>query len=228
MIRFVASLVVVAGFWGVAKNARACAYDDNQGVVTGLELSAGLGVMGHNTTGVGEPLLGHGYDREAGPAVDGKLRLLFGDSRFYRHGLTFRVGYTAGRQFGRNGYGFRRRYGDVGYSFRTLLPCMSNETTKVYAGATVGFTGANADAGIGRGRIEDINENDRREASEALDHREWGWVLGGEIQVHIHSFMVGLDVDMRRLYGRDTVADRIMLGSAVLRVGMAFDWSAAD
>jgi len=215
---------VLAGALG-ASEAQACAYDDDVGVITGIELSAGIGVMGHNTTGVGGPLAGHGYDREAGPAVDGKLRLLFGDSRFYRHGLTVRAGYTAGRQFGRDGYGFRRRYGDVGYSFRTLLPCMSSETVKVYAGGTIGFTGAGADAGTGRGPLEDANESERIQASDDLDHQEWGWVLGGELQIHVRHFMLGLDVDLRRLYGRDTVADRAMLSSAVLRLGVAFDWS---
>ncbi len=230
MNRVFVSVLVVGCLWALqAEEARACAYDESDGgLITGLELSAGIGIMGHNTTGVGEPLLDYGYDREAGPAVDGKLRLLFGDNRYVRHGMTFRAGYTTGRQFGRNGYGFRRRYGGFGYSVRALLPCMSNEDTKVYVGGTLGFTGANADAGIGRGPIEDVNENDRREASESLDHREWGWVLGGEIQVHFSSFMVGLDVDLRRLYGRRTVADRAMLSSAVLRVGVAFDWSRPD
>lgn len=219
----VTALLVVCA-WNV-NEARACADDRGEGgALSGIELSAGIGVMGHNTTGVGEPLLGYGYDHEPGPVADGKLRLIFGHHRFFRHGMTFRGGFNSGRQFGRNGYGFRHSFGEVGYTIRSLFPCMSNDDTKIYGGATLGFTGAFADAGVGRGAMGD-DENVRRMASEDLDHRAWGWVLGGEIQIQHHSFLIGLDIDMRRLYGIDTVAERTMLGSAVLRVGMAFDWS---
>ena len=216
--------ILVAGAWNI-NEAHACADDRSEGgALSGIELSAGIGVMGHNTTGVGEPLLGYGYDHEPGPVADGKLRLIFGHHRYFRHGVTFRGGYNAGRQFGRNGYGFAHSFGEVGYTIRTLFPCMSNEDRKVYGGATLGFTGAFADAGVGRGAMGD-DENIRRTAATELDHRAWGWVLGGEIMVHYKAFLIGLDVDMRRLYGVETVADRTMLASAVLRVGMAFDWS---
>ena len=137
--------ILVASAWNV-NEARACADDRGEGgAISGMELSAGIGVMGHNTTGVGEPLLAYGYDHEPGPVADGKLRLLFGHHRYFRHGMTFRGGFNSGRQFGRNGYGFRHSFGEVGYSFRTLLPCMSSEHRKIYAGATLGFTGAFAD-----------------------------------------------------------------------------------
>lgn len=223
MKQAVLTAILVASVWNV-NEAQACADDGRGSAVSGLELSAGIGVMGHNTIGVGDPLLGYGYDREAGPVTDGKLRLIFGRHRFFRHGMTFRGGFTSGRQFGADGYGWRRSYGEVGYTIRTLFPCMSNDERKIYGGATLGFTGAFADAGVGRGAMGD-DENVRRTASEELDHRAWGWVLGGEVQVQYKHFLVGLDIDFRRLYGVDTVASRTMLASAVLRIGVAFDWS---
>ncbi|MEM9066977.1 MAG: hypothetical protein AAGE52_00685 [Myxococcota bacterium] len=193
-------------------------------VLSGLELSAGIGVLGHNTTGVGDPLLDYGYDREAGPVADAKLRFVFGSNRYFRHGVTFRGGVQRGRAFGRDGFGYRWGFADVGYSFRTILPCMSSQDRRIYAAATLGISGAHADAGTGRGEMG-TDANLRRAASDEFDHWALGWVLGGEIEVHFKHFLIGLDIDMRRLYGLDTAQDRTMLSSAVLRLGIGFDFT---
>lgn len=192
--------------------------------LTGLELWGGVGVAGHNTTGVGAPLDEYGYARSPGPGAEAGLRMLFGTNRYFRHGLTLRGTYQAGRRFGRDGYGFRFGLADAGYTFRTNLPCMSDGKRQFYAGGTLGVTGGYADAGTGRGPM-DVNENARNSASTTLDHVALGWVLGGHIDVHYGPMLVGLSIDLRRLYGLETSADRHMVSSAMLRAGLAFDWA---
>lgn len=198
--------------------------DDDTSVVTGLELWGGVGVAGQNTNGVGAPLTEYGYARSPGVGTEGGLRVLFGHNRYFRHGLTLRGTYQAGRAFGRDGYGFRFGLADAGYTFRTNLPCMSDDKRQFYAGGTLGVSAGYADAGSGRGPMDE-NENARNTAANTLDHAVVGWVLGGHIDVHYGALLVGLSIDLRRLYGPDTVADRHLVPSAMLRAGLAFDWT---
>ncbi len=194
------------------------------GGLTALELTLGIGVMGHDTTGV--PLAGYGYDGEPGPAADAAIRLLFGTNNYFRHGFMVRGTYFSGRQFGRDGYGFRLGLADLTYTARTLLPCISNrDGVRFYASASLGVTGGWANAGTGRGPMNaDIVA--REAAAEDLDHATLGFVMGGTAELHYGKLLVGISVDMRRLWAVRSELDDHWVRSGALRIG--YRWDASD
>lgn len=194
---------------------------DIEGVVTGLELTAGLGVMGHNSTGA--PIDDYGYEAESGPAADIAVRVLFGDNTYVRQGFTVRGAYFAGRGFGRRGYAYRFGLADLTYTARTLLPCMSHrDGARFYASGSLGITGGYADAGTGRGSMN-ADYVARTDASRDLDHGVLGWVLGGTAEMHYGKMLVGVSFDLRRLWGIDSRAGSTWVRSGSLRFGYRFD-----
>ncbi|MEM9860923.1 MAG: hypothetical protein AAF938_04855 [Myxococcota bacterium] len=197
--------------------------DRPEGTLTAVELSVGLGVMGHVSTGA--PVTGYGHDSEPGPVADGTLRLLFGNNRYFRHGLTARGAFFGGRAFGRQGYGYRFGLGDLAYTVRTLLPCISQrDGARFYASASLGLTGGWADAGVGRGP-NNADYIARSTAADELDHAVLGWVLGGSAEVHYGKMLFGITLDLRRVWGIDSPVSDTWLRSASLRFGFRFDAS---
>ena len=193
----------------------------NGGGVTALELTLGVGVMGHTTAR--PPIDGYGYDRDPGPAADAALRLLFGRNQYFRHGVTVRGVYFAGRQFGANGHGFRFGLADLTYTVRTLLPCMSQQDgVRFYASASLGLSGGWVDAGAGRGPMN-ADYVVRQDAAESLDHATLGWTAGATGEMHYGKLLLGVSIDLRRLWGIDTSVGSSWVRSMSLRVGYRFD-----
>ncbi|MFK7998534.1 MAG: hypothetical protein AB8H86_03015 [Polyangiales bacterium] len=191
------------------------------GGITALELTLGVGVMGHTTAR--PPIEGYGYDRDPGPAADVALRLLFGRNQYFRHGVTMRGVYFAGRQFGANGHGFRFGLADLTYTVRTLLPCMSSQDgVRFYAAASLGITGGWVDAGSGRGPMN-ADYLVRQDAAANLDHATLGWTAGATGEMHYGKLLVGVSIDLRRLWGIDTDVGSSWVRSMSLRVGYRFD-----
>ena len=191
------------------------------GGLTALELTLGIGVMGHTTAR--PPIDGYGYDRDPGPAADAALRLLFGQNQYFRHGVTMRAVYFAGRQFGANGHGFRFGLADLTYTVRTLLPCISQrDGVRFYAAGSIGVTGGWVDAGSGRGPMN-ADYVVRQNAAERLDHATLGWTAGATGEMHYGKLLVGVSIDLRRLWGIDTSVGSSWVRSMSLRVGYRFD-----
>lgn len=193
----------------------------NEGGLTALELTLGIGVMGHNTAHT--PINGYGYDRDPGPAADAALRLLFGQNRYFRHGVTMRGVYFAGRQFGANGHGFRFGLADLTYTVRSLLPCISRQNgVRFYASASLGLSGGWVDAGSGRGPMN-ADYIARQDADANLDHATLGWTAGATGEMHYGKLLVGISIDLRRLWGIDTDVGSSWVRSMSLRFGYRFD-----
>ncbi|MBO6939699.1 MAG: hypothetical protein JJ863_32310 [Deltaproteobacteria bacterium] len=193
--------------------------------LTVVEVTADIGVIGRTTTGIGEPLTDYGYDREPGLGTGLELRLLFGDNRYLRTGIALHGVYQSGAYFGAGGRAFRMGLAEASFAARTLLPCMSNQERQFYASAWLGVSAGRMAAGTGRGEMGP-DANERRIAAVALDHSVAGFVLGASIDVHFSAFTLGLRADLRQLYGVDTVAERTMAPSAMLRLGFKFDRAA--
>ena len=190
--------------------------------LTVLEVTADLGVLGRSTTGIGEPLTDYGYDREPGLATGLEARFLFGDHRIVRAGFALHGVYQAGPAFGLGGRAFRLGLAEATFAARSLLPCISNHDRQLYASAWLGVSAGRMAAGTGRGEMGP-NANERRVAAEELDHSVAGWVLGASFDAHYGAFALGFRVDLRHLYGVDTVAERTFAPSAVLRLGFVLD-----
>ncbi|MDH5491451.1 MAG: hypothetical protein OEY14_05810 [Myxococcales bacterium] len=199
---------------------RALALEPEIGSRTTLEFSLGAGVLGQNTMGVGGALLGHGYDRQAGLAIDLGARWLIEQNRGFEHGLLLRGAVQSGPALAGE-YGFRFGIVDMAYTARLHCSCMSRGNRRVYLSGRVGLSGSIADAGIGRGAFGGGDENARRYASRSLDHLSLGYVLGASLDVYLGSLFVGLGLDFRQHFGFTTVADRHILPSAMLRFGGA-------
>lgn len=196
----------------------------DEGGLTAFELTLGIGVMGRNSTG---PLLqDHGYAREPGPGADVAFRFLFGSNRYFRHGFTARGVFFAGRGFGRDGHAFRLGLADLTYTVRTLMPCISSrDGVRFYGSGSLGVTGGYADAGTGRGPMND-DIVARETAARELDHGLLGFVLGGTAEMHYGKLLVGISVDLRRLWGLDSPVRDSWVRSGTLRVG--YRWDATD
>lgn len=166
-------------------------------LIDALELSLDLGVMDRGTTGVGEPLLGLGYDHGGGALAGVGARAYLEIDRYFAHGLSLRLSHQAGSLLGLDdGVGFAWSQLDVTYVFRTLLPCMSDDEVRFYLSGLVGVTGVRADAGTGTAPRDD-RWNERQVASRRLDHDALGPMLGASLDVHFGAFFVGALIDVR-------------------------------
>ena len=98
---------------------------------------------------------------------------------------------------------------DAGVAARTLFPCMSSDDLRVHLSGILAVTGVHADAGEGVGGRENgplIDE--RRAASDALDHAGVGWRLALDLPVHVGSFIVGGGLGIRQYFGVDAPVSR--------------------
>jgi len=198
---------------------------EDEPALTTVEVSADIGVIGRTTTGIGEPLTEHGYDREPGLGTGLELRFLFGDNRYLRTGFALHGVYQSGAAFGAGGRAFRLGLAEATFAARTLLPCMSDPERQLYASAWLGVSAGRMAAGVGRGAMGP-NANERRIAADALDHSVAGFVLGASIDAHFGAFTLGFRADLRHLYGARTVAERTFAPSAMVRLGVKFDRAA--
>lgn len=186
-------------------------------LVSAVELTLETGLLDRGTTGVGEPLLGYGYDHGGGMLVGAGLRLYFDiDGRYFHHGVAVRVGHQPND-------GFAWSHVDLTYVFRTELPCMSSDEHRLRLSGVIGVTGARADAGMGNGAPDD-RWNLREVASEQLDHHALGAVLGVALDVHSGPFLLGLMLDVRELFALgDTPVARSFAATGALRAGFELD-----
>ena len=173
------------------------------GLFSNIEITVGLGIMDRGTTGIGDPLLGLGYDTATGATTDLSLRFYFDSSMsFMNHGILLRGTYMAGSSFGLGeGYGFATTIVDLAYVIRFHCPCISTEDRKWYASGFVGLTGMYADASTGAGPDGGPEWNTRTAASSKFDHGALGGVLGASFDLHVDVFVIGVTVDLREHYG---------------------------
>lgn len=169
------------------------------GVFSDLEIVLGFGVIDRGVTGVGEPLLGYGYDHSGGPRADMALRLFFAESNQYvRHGIAVRGGFDAGETFGlAGGYGFATTTIDLAYVLRFHCPCISGDQTKWFLSAVVGVSMLHAEASTGAGPRGGPDWNQRQAAAGKFDHDSVGGVLGVTMDLHLDVVMVGASIDLR-------------------------------
>lgn len=192
-------------------------HGEDESVVSAVELTLEGGLLDRGTTGVGEPLLGYGYDHGGGVLIGAGLRLYFDiDGRYFHHGVAVRVGHQPGG-------GFAWSQLDLTYVFRTELPCLSSDDRRLRLSGIIGVTGARADAGMGNGAADD-RWNLREVASEQLDHQALGAVLGVALDVHSGPFLLGLMLDVRELFALgDTPVARSFVATGSLRAGVELD-----
>ena len=191
---------------------------------TSLELAIDLGVLDRGTTGVGEPLLGLGYDHGGGLAAGVGARLYFELNEYFRHGVSLRGSHQAGDFLGLAGeHGFAWSQLDLSYVFRTSLPCMSDDDTQWYLSGLIGLTGVYADAGTGDGP-RDERWNERLAASESLDHLALGGMLGVGLDLHFDDLFLGALIDVREPFALGSGAvSRSFVTSAALRAGIELE-----
>jgi len=187
-----------------------------------VELDLELGWMDRGTTGVGEPLLGYGYDHAVAPLVGASARLFFHDSiRYFRHGIALRGAYAAGGHLGLgDGVEFHLGQVDLGYVFRTQLPCMSTDERVFHLSGSLGLTGVRADAGTGRGSRDD-RWNQRLAAAEDLDHVGLGGFLAVDLALHVGPLITGIRIDVREHFAvTDGPVSRDFAVATGLRMGV--------
>lgn len=185
-----------------------------------LELTVGAGIADRSSTGIGDPLLGMGYDQSFGPRGSATMRLFVEDSdhAYVRHGMLARVAYTAGPNLGIEGAGFRNTAIDLGYSGRVRFPCMSRGDFSVHLGGYLAITGLVADADRGDWDRPDM-ANETIEAARRYDHAGLGGALGLNLDAHYGAFIVGIGVDLHQYFGIDTMVARDLMIGAELRLG---------
>jgi len=197
---------------------------DSDPVIDSLELAVDLGLLDRGTTGVGEPLLGLGYDHGGGLQAGVGIRTYFEINRYFRHGVNLRFSHQAGSTLGLfGGYGFAWSQLDLTYVFRTSLPCMSDDDTQWYLSGLVGLTGVHADAGTGTAPRDD-RWNERLAASDALDHLALGGLIGAGIDLHFDEVFLGLLLDVREPFALGSgPVSRSFVTSATLRAGVELE-----
>lgn len=187
-----------------------------------LELTTGFGVLGRGTTGT---IANYGYDAGAAPTVRGNVRVFFAPDFDCncepRHGFDLGFVHAGGPSFGLLGeYAYRQYVFDAAYAFHIKLPCMSNEHRQVTLTGLAGLTGFWADAGLGDvSRDETANLNARMFAQTNYDHAALGWRFGTALDVRFGAFVLGVEVNLRDLYGIGGGHARSFLMEAGLRVG---------
>lgn len=200
----------------VSSTARA----DGPGERAVLEATLGIGIADRSSTGVGDPLLGMGYDQSFGPlpSIDVRLFLEDDDYAYVRHGPVLRAAHHAGPSLGASGHAFRATSFDLGYAGRVEFRCMRSDDMRVHLGGFVGITGLHSDAG--RGETARANTDAATlEAARVLDHAGLGGTLGVNLDLHFGAFIVGLGVDLHQWFGIDTRVARDLMLAAQLRVG---------
>jgi len=191
-----------------------------------LEVAVDLGVQDRGTTGIGEPLLGEGYDTAGGLVAGAGARMLLpvGYGGFFHHGVSTRISHSAGWGLGLSDrYGFAWSAVDLAYAFRTNLPCMSTPERQLFLTGVLGVSGVVANAGTGLQK-DPQTERERRIASERLDHLALGPVLGVGLDMHMGAAFVGLAFDLRQAYalGHGPIS-RSYVSSAALRFGFQLE-----
>ncbi len=189
-----------------------------------LELAVDLGVLDRGTTGVGDPLLGLGYDHGGGLQAGIGARAYLEINEYFRHGLSLRVSHQAGSALGLVGeHGFAWSQLDVAYVFRTSLPCMSDGDTQWYLSGLVGVTGVHADAGTGDAP-RDERWNERVAAADDLDHLALGGMLGAGLDLHFDEWFVGALLDVREPFALGSgPVSRSFVTSGTLRAGVELE-----
>ena len=188
-----------------------------------VEITMGLGAFDHGTTGVGGPLLGHGYDHGTAAMGEISAKLLFRCCSYFSQGFVLRYGNSAGSSFGMfSGYAYSISMVELGYTARQELPCMRNGKKRFYISGSFGLSGAHTDASTGA-RVDKSDWDARLEASRALDHLALGWALDLSFDIHFGIVMISAGVGAKQHFGiHDIIARRFAL-TAMLRVGLAFD-----
>ncbi|MDQ3031461.1 MAG: hypothetical protein M3Y87_03520 [Myxococcota bacterium] len=213
-------LTIVAAIAALTVSSLARADDPGDRAL--LEASVGIGVADRSSTGIGDPLLGMGYDQSFGPlaSLDVRLFVADGDYAYVRHGPVLRAAHHAGPSMGTwTGHAFRATSFDLGYAGRVEFRCMRSDEMRVHLGGFVGITGLHADAG--RGDVERANTDGATiEAARTLDHAALGGVLGVNLDLHFGAFLVGVGVDLHQWFGIDTRVARDLMLAAQLRVGV--------
>lgn len=212
-------LAAVATF-GIAP--KALAQDQwSQPFLSDIEFSLGVGLMDRGTTGIGAPLLGHGYDHGAGMVLEADVRVL---KRAWhhaiRHGLALRAFHQNGRALSLTDSGTFQLSGlDLAYVFRALLPCMSTEGTRFHLSPLAGLSVLRASAGNLRLRGDQTGEL-ADAARAAFDHTALGFVIGVQFDVHKGPFLIALTADLREHFAiGKTPVSRDFMTSLALRVG---------
>jgi hypothetical protein len=229
------ALLALVGAWlGTAAGVQAQDYDtteeryytgDQEGLFSSLEITLGIGLMDRGTTGIGDPLLGYGYDHAGGASTDLAFRLFFANSNQYlNHGVLVRGTYMAGASFGlADGYGFATTIVDVAYVIRVNCPCISGDERKWYASGFVGMSGMYANASTGDASEMDANWNARSAAADKFDHAALGGVIGLSMDLHVGMFIVGATVDLREHFTLgDSPVSRSFETGASIHVGGDF------
>ena len=185
-----------------------------------LELTVGAGIVDRSSTGIGDPLLGMGYDQSFGPLGSATMRLFVedDDQAYVRHGMHARVAYTAGPSLGVQGAAFRNTAIDLGYAGRVRFPCMSRGDLSVHLGGYLAITGLVADADRGDWDRPDM-ANETIEAARRYDHAGLGGALGLNLDAHYGAFIIGFGVDLHQYFGIDTVVARDLMIGAEVRLG---------
>lgn len=185
-----------------------------------LEATLGLGVGDRSSTGIGDPLLGMGYDQSTGPLASLDLRLFLPTNYGYlRHGPLARVAHHAGPSLGTfTGHAFRVTAIDLGYSGRTEFRCMREGDLSVHLGGFLAITGLVADAD--RGDVYRPNtDTQTAEAAATLDHAGLGGALGLSLDLHFGAFVAGVGFDLHQWFGIDTLVARDLMLAGQLRLG---------
>lgn len=185
-----------------------------------LEVVVGLGIGDRSTTGIGDPLLGMGYDQSFGPvgSLDVRLFVEDDDHAYVRHGPVLRAQYHGGPTLGIERAAFRATTIDVGYSGRVAFPCMRRDDFGVYLGGYLAITGLVSDADRGDVDRPDM-QNETIDAARRYDHGGLGGALGLSLDAHVGAFVIGLGVDLHQFFGIDSPVARDLVLSSVLRVG---------
>lgn len=190
-----------------------------------IELTTGVGVLGRSTTGT---MPGYGYD--AGAALGGRANVRvffepFADCNCQmRHGFDLGTVHAAGSGFGiNNNFAWRQYVFDAAYAFHMRLPCMSNQHIEMTLTGLAGLTGQWADAGLGDVARDDTSDfNARMSAAASYDHAAIGWRFGAAFDMRVAGFVLGIEGNMRDLYGIQSNHARSFLMELGLRIGGQF------
>lgn len=199
----------------------ACADDEESRRPLHLEMSARIGVMERATTGT---IPAYGYDVNTVPTAGVDLRWFTPWGCSYcdmMHGVHVGFTYAGGSTFGVGRESdYRDYFVDAAYAFRIRAPCLSSRDRTIVLTGTAGFSGRMADAGLGDTPTDNTDRwNERSALASRYDHVALGWRLGFDAEAHFRSFILGIGVDMRQLWGVDTELARTTTMGATLRIG---------
>jgi hypothetical protein len=185
-----------------------------------LEATIGAGIGDRSSTGVGEPLLGLGYDQSTGPLASLDVRLLIErPTHWLAYGVLARAAHHAGPTMElASGAAFRTTVIDLGITGRVEFPCMRSGDLSVHLGGFLAISGLVSDAG--RGDVaRPSTDNETREAASRLDHGGLGGAFGLSLDLHYGAFVAGLGFDLHQSFGIDSIVARDLLLAGQLRLG---------